>query len=121
MREQCLATPWGATRVEEGPLTQLVRGCWAHPWALSYYAEGWPQLKEMARRLLAEEYGTPATTVIGSSLTASEVCDSLTTAEGNGSHGGTGGDPWTRLIRDLKAGSGWDPETRSDGFPGARA
>lgn len=70
---------------------------------------------------MVEDSGMPATTFVSSSLTSAEVGDSFTTAESNGSHGGADGDPWVRLIRVLEAGAGWGPETRSGGFPGARA
>lgn len=45
-----------------------------------------------------EDCGTPATTVVSSSLAvAVEVGDCLTTAESNSTHGGAGEDPgWSR-------------------------
>lgn len=59
---------------------------------------------------MAEECDTPATTVVGRSLAATEVGDSFKTAESDDFHGGPGGEPWARLIRDLEAGASWVPE-----------
>lgn len=65
---------------------------------------------------MKEVCGTPATTVFGSSLAAAWVGESCTTAGGDGSHDGAGGDPWARLLKDLTEGVSWAPETMSGGF-----